>query len=87
MNNNQTPYGYFPGNNFPPTNPGGNPNGSNCNCSREINNINSRIRNLERRITRLENIIMRDESSNNGFFNPNFISKSNQKYNDNNYMI
>lgn len=59
--NEQVPFGFFPGN------PGGNfPNqpGQQCQCSREIRNINNRISNLERQVNMLERRVRRLEFSN-----------------------
>ena len=57
--NEQTPFGFFPGN------PGGNfPGQSNCQCSRELQNINNKISNIEQQINRLDRRIRRLELNN-----------------------
>ena len=57
--NEQMPFGFFPGN------PGSNfQNQSNCQCSRELRNINNRISNIEQQINRLERRIRRLEFNN-----------------------
>ena len=55
--NEQTPFGFFPGN------PGNFPN-QQCNCSREMRNVNNRINNLERQMNRLERRVRRLEGMN-----------------------
>lgn len=59
--NEQTPFGFFPGNpgsNFP------NPPSQQCNCFREIRSINNRINNIENQINRLDRRVRRLELSN-----------------------
>ena len=55
--NEQTPFGFFPGNqggNFP----------TQCQCSRELRNLNNRFSNLERQMNNLERRVRRLEFSN-----------------------
>ena len=55
--NEQTPFGFFPGN------PGNFPN-QQCNCSREIRNLSNRINNLERQMNILDRRVRRLERFN-----------------------
>ena len=57
--NEQTPFGFFPGN---PNNLGNFPN--QCQCSRELRNVNNRLANLERQMNRLERRVRRLEIAN-----------------------
>lgn len=79
----QTPFGFFPGN------PGGNfPGGQNCQCSRELRNINNRISNIEQQINRLDRRIRRLEFNNRP--TPYGISNTsdfNSSYDNENYII
>ena len=55
--NEQTPFGFFPGNpnNFP---------NQQCNCTREVRNLTNRVNNLERQMNRLERRVRRLENFN-----------------------
>ena len=82
--NEQTAFGFFPGN------PGGNfPGQSNCQCSRELRNINNRISNLEQQINRLERRVRRLEFSNRPTpFNASANQADfNSSYGNDNYII
>lgn len=82
--NEQTPFGFFPGN------PGGNfPAQSNCQCSREIRNLNNRISNLEQQINRLERRVRRLEFGNRPTpFNTGANQTDfNSSYGNDNYII
>lgn len=82
--NEQTPFGFFPGN------PGSNfPNQSNCQCSRELRNINNRISNLEQQMNRMERRIRRLEFNNRPMpytMNSN-LGDYNSAYDNENYII
>lgn len=60
MNEQNTPFGFFPGN----PGPGGFPPRQQCNCTNEIRNLNNRINNIEREINRLDRRIRRLEFGN-----------------------
>ena len=82
--NEQTPFGFFSGN------VGGNfPGSSNCQCSRELRNINNRISNMEQQINRLDRRIRRLEFGNRptpyGFNNSQ--ADYNASYDNDNYII
>lgn len=82
--NEQAPFGFFPGN------PGGNfPGQSNCQCSRELRNINNRISNLEQQISRLDRRVRRLEFGNRP--TPYGVTSNgidyNSSYDNENYII
>ena len=82
--NEQMPFGFFPGN------PGSNfQNQSNCQCSRELRNINNRISNIEQQINRLERRIRRLEFNNRPTpYGVNSIGTDfNSSYDSDNYII